>query len=338
MSKSFSAVFLPVLATLLGAIAPAWGISEKGYEAAYLNTIVPFVNHGDAFTFTTRDGTSLSAVRFVHPQSRGTIVVVSGRSETWLKYGEVFYDLYRRGFTLYSYDHRGQGRSPHLVSSNRQIGHIDDFDHYSEDLEDFVAKVVVPAGEPRLFLLAHSMGGAVAAQYLAHGETPFRAAVLSSPMLTINTKPYATPIAKAITWLEIGAGRDEEYAPGKTDWDPGLPFEKNDVTGSPERFWMSGAVFRMYPETTIGGPSNGWVCRSLMATPRIVRRMKAIRTPLLMFQAGSDQIVKPKGENDGCAAAAHCTLVVVPGSQHEILMEKDAIRDPAIEAIDRFFR
>lgn len=326
------------VAIFLGAVEPARAISEKGYEAAYLNTVVPFLNHGDAFLFSTRDGVSLSGVRFVHPESRGTIVVVEGRSEPWLKYGEVFYDLYQRGFTLYAYDHRGQGRSPHLVSTNRQIGHIDDFAHYAEDLEDFVRTVVVPSGEKNLFLLAHSMGGAVAAQYLERGTSPFRSAVLLSPMLAINTKPYATPIAKAITWFEIGAGRDEAYAPGKKDFDPSLPFEKNDVTGSPERFWMSNAVFRMYPETTVGGPSNGWVFRSLMATPKILRRMKLIATPTLMFQAGRDQVVKTKEETIGCAAAVRCRLVTFPESEHEILMERDAIRDPALEAIDRFFR
>jgi lysophospholipase len=316
----------------------ARAISEKDYAVNYLNTVVPFMRTGEMFSFSARDGMNLSGVRYVHPHAKGAIVILPGRSEPWLKYGEVFYDLYQRGYSLYSYDHRGQGLSPHLVAANPEIGDIDDFANYTRDFEDFLNEVVMPANDPKLFLLAHSMGGAIAANYLARGKTPFQAAVLSSPMLTINTAPYGTALAKAITWLAMGAGRGDAYALGKGDFDPNLPFEKNDVTGSPERFWMSNAVFQMNPAATIGGPSNEWVYHSLVATPKIVRKMKFITTPVLLFQAGSDQVVKPKGEAVGCASTPACTLVRVPGAQHEILMEKDAIRDPALAAIENFFR
>lgn len=330
--------FRPVLLAGLALSSSAQAIPEEGYESAYFATIVPFVAKGNAGLFKARDGESLSFVRFVHPAPIGTIVVLPGRTEPWLKYSEVFYDLYQRGYSLYSYDHRGQGLSRHLVAKNRQIGHIEDFGDYTRDFEDFISTVLPSAGNSPLYLLAHSMGGAIAAKYLSRGATPFRAAVLSAPMLTINTKPYAIPVAKTIAGAAMGLGMGENFAPGRKEYDPTAPFEGNEMTSSPARFWMTNAVYRSYPQTAVGGPSNAWVYRALGATPKIVRRMKGMTTPTLVFQAELDLVVKPKGQVKGCGSSAACELRVIAGSRHEVLMEKDPIRDSALEAIVRFFR
>ena len=61
------------------------------------------------------------------------IVVVNGRIECTYKYQELFYDLYRQGYNIYSYDHRGQGLSDRLVK-NHDIGYVEEFDDYVQDL------------------------------------------------------------------------------------------------------------------------------------------------------------------------------------------------------------
>jgi lysophospholipase len=182
------------------------------------------------------------------------------------------------------------------------------------------------------------MGGAIAADYLSRGKTPFKAAVLSAPMLTLNTKPYPRFVGKIITGVAVHYGFDESYTLGQGDFDPGLPFEKNKVTSSPERFWMSTSVFRANPRAVIGGASNGWVYRALKATPKIVRKMKGITTPVLLFQAGRDQLVKSKGQNKGCGSTPSCSIRTFGDSQHEVLMERDVIRDSAMAAVEAFFQ
>lgn len=335
-------VTLLLLAIFSSSVSSTWAISEVEYAKGYLYTVLPFMQTGETFLFKIRDGTRLSAVHFSHPNPKGTILILPGQSEPWLKYAEIFYDLYEKGYSLYSYDHRGQGLSEHLVRENRQIGHIERFESYVEDLEDFVATVLVsprvPPNEEKFYLLAHSMGAGIAAKYLSRGVTPFRAAVLSSPMLMLNTKPYSIPVARTITAAAVVAGQGEKYARGKGDFDPSAPFESNDVTGSPERFWMTNAVARMHPLSVIGGPSNEWVHQALVATPKIVKGMKGILTPTLLFQSGRDQLVKPKGQNEGCAKTAACSLVLFPEAEHEILMEKDFIRDSAMAKIEAFFK
>ena len=315
-------------------------ISEENYQTVYDSTILPFLKTGDPFTFKSADGKyDLSGVKFIHPNSKGTIVIITGRSEPWLKYGEVFFDLYAQGYSLYSMDHRGQGLSPHLSLLNPQIGHVDYFNEYTRDLKQFVDMIVVkqaPAGE-KLYLIAHSMGGGIAADYLEQNASPFRAVVLNSPMARIFTKPYPEPIAKTIVAAECAMGRGSRYAIGEGDFDPATPYENNNTTRSPARFKMTNDIFALYPQTTIGGPSNRWVNQSMIAMKRIRNQASQIQAPLLVFQAEADQIVKTEDETHLCTSAKDCKLIAFPDSQHEILMERDSIRNPAMAAILAFF-
>src|SRR5687768_732691 len=89
-------------ALALGPFSGAFAISEAGYEAEYGAKVEPFLKTGQPFKFNSHDGLSLSGVRFQHPRPRGIVVVLNGRTETWLKYGETFYDLFQKGLSVYS--------------------------------------------------------------------------------------------------------------------------------------------------------------------------------------------------------------------------------------------
>jgi hypothetical protein len=63
-------------------------ISEEDYPAAFRAKVLPFLAKGERFAFESADGRhQLSGVLFPHPEEKGLIVVVNGRSESWLKYG-----------------------------------------------------------------------------------------------------------------------------------------------------------------------------------------------------------------------------------------------------------
>jgi len=202
-------------------------------------------------------------------------------------------------------------------------------------VEEVLKKEVNPSSP--LYLLAHSMGAAVAAGYLENYTSPFKAAALLAPMFQINTKPYSERVALAIVSAYTRFGKSMQYAIGKGNYDPFLPFEKNDVTGSRARFWMTNEVSARYSETIIAGPSNEWIYRSLMASKKIANEILKVKTPILMFQAGADQIVKTELQGLTCSRAKNCELFAFPTSQHEILMEQDYIRDVAMEKIEAFF-
>ncbi|MBC7385114.1 MAG: alpha/beta fold hydrolase [Cryobacterium sp.] len=330
---------LPFVLFALVCSQAAWAISETGYSENYSRNVLPFLLSGERFAIHPNSKVELVGVRFVHPHARGTVVVLTGRSEPWLKYGEVFYDLHQMGFSVYSYDHRGQGLSTHLSNRNPQIGHILRFEDYVDDLALVTRKVIlpsVPVGEP-LYLLAHSMGGAIAAGYLERGLNPYRAAVLNSPMLQIDTAPYPESVARVIVLGAMRLGQGGAYALGRGDLIPGFPFEKNDVTHSRARFDMSEQTITRFPSIGVGGPSSEWVYRSLVASREITELSARIRTPLLMLQAGEDHVVLLPRQAQACDLAFDCQLVHYPKARHEILMEVDGIRNRAFEQVDRFF-
>jgi alpha-beta hydrolase superfamily lysophospholipase len=61
-----------------------------------------------------------------------------------------------------------------------------------------------------------------------------------------------------------------------------------------------------------------------------------IPVPVLLFQAGADQLVMPDGQDAFCAGAPNCRLEYFPDAGHEILMERDDIRNRALDLVRGF--
>src|SRR5690606_19390115 len=88
--------------------------------------------------------------------------------------------------------------------SDHHKGYVKKFGHYVKDLEQLLQHVVYArvTAHP-IYLLAHSMGGAVGAHYMASHPNVFKKAVLSSPMMEINTKPYSEIVARNLSKLLV---------------------------------------------------------------------------------------------------------------------------------------
>jgi lysophospholipase len=330
-------LLLPVLCCFLegGHLA---AVPEKDHAQIYANKVNPFLSSGERFSFLSADGaTTLQGIRFLQSDAKGTVVVLNGSTESWLKYGELFYDLHLHGYNVVSYDHRGQGLSPHLVTSHPQIHQIDDFNLYAADLNKFVQKEMPCVRPQNLYLLAHSMGGAVAIDYLQHYPSPFRAVVLSAPMIRINTAPYPEWVARLVMEFLHLAGQGNNYAPGKHDRDPKEPFGANKITSSRARWQEIQRVWDTHPEAVLGGPSNEWVKQALEQTATIRRRETVVDTPTLILEAGNDTFVINPSKTELQRLFRSQKTLFLEGSKHEILMEKDPIRDAAIKATLDFF-
>jgi lysophospholipase len=330
----FSLRAVCVLMAVFFCIPPCRAISEGNYASTYKSAVIPFMKSGERFSFRSADGKhTLSGIRFIHPQAKGMIVIINGFSQTWLQYGELFYDLYHQGYSLLSYDHRGQGLSPHLVPFNSQIGSIDHFRKYADDLNAFMENVVHPIhpSSKGLFLIANSMGGAIAALYLEQHASPppFSAIVLSAPMFQINTQPYPEWLARFIVGGARFVGLGRHYAIGRHDFNPEAPYADNALTHSLPRWQADREVKILHPKTVVGGPSNDWVNASLSETAKIRSQESSITVPTLIFEAGNDQLVINQAESEASSTIPHAKLVSFPESKHGILMEKDEIRDKA---------
>ena len=89
---------------------------------------------------------------------RGVCVLLGGQTEFLEKYGEVAGELTARGFTVASFDWRGQGGSDRLLPDALKA-HVADFSDYDADLAVFMDEIVRPLSQEPPIALAHSMGG-----------------------------------------------------------------------------------------------------------------------------------------------------------------------------------
>ncbi len=272
---------------------------------------------------------------FQAPLPKGAVVMVNGYSETQMMYEELEQQLNAAGYTVYSYDHRGQGLSARLIS-DPEVGYVENFDDYVDDLGLFVEKVVKPRETSPPALISHSTGGLISAFYAARHPEAFRKMVFSAPYFEINTHWMPEWLALFIVRASCAVGRCERYAftQGSFDADK-YQFEDNHLTHSRSRFEYLKAMVWKKPQLLIRGASNRWLRETIAASRRILDSATAIKAPILLLQAGDDFYVKPFRQDEFCARTT-CTKVRLAGSFHEILLEDDPIRDLAVSAILKF--
>ena len=116
------------------------------------------------------------------------------------------------------------------------------------------------------------------------------------------------------------------------------PFEGNTVTSDRERYRRALAVVTAEPSLGIGGATIGWLNAAMRAACRITEPafVEAFPIPVLMLLAGAEQIVSNQAAENLSRRLKTAAHLRVPKSRHEILMERDEIRDQFWIAFDAF--
>jgi alpha-beta hydrolase superfamily lysophospholipase len=140
-------------------------------------------------SLTTADGLVLHRQEWPLANARGTVLIVHGLGEHIGRYAHVVAHLTGWGWNVVGYDHRGHGRSEGAKGCLNASGDL------LSDLALVIDSVRRQHRGP-LVLLGHSMGGLVAARFVAEGAgrdkpaawyRPVDALVLSSPALAADT-------------------------------------------------------------------------------------------------------------------------------------------------------
>jgi lysophospholipase len=289
-------------------------------------------------TLKTPDGVSLRFARWEPPAGRkGTLCVLQGRAEFIEKYFEVVNDARARGFAVATLDWRGQGLSQRGPSDHRK-GHVRNFSDYDLDLETFVKEVVLPDCPPPLFALGHSMGGTVLIRAAHRGRRWFDRMVLSAPMIEL-AGPAASRGAKLTARVLRYLGMGSAYVPsGGATAVASRPFVGNPVTSDPVRYARTAAIVEAEPELGLGSPTVGWVDAAFRAMRELAEPTypARIRQPILIVAAGQDELVSTPAIGQFSLRLRAGAHLVVAGSRHEILMERDRVRSQFWAALDAF--
>lgn len=299
----------------------------------------PMPAEPELMSVTTSDGISLRVACW-KPEAgevKGTVCILQGRAEFIEKYFEVVGELLGRGFAVVAFDWRGQGLSGRQVSNPRK-GHVRRFADFRRDLEAIRDQVLLPRMPEPHFALAHSMGGAVALSAAYEGWLPFRRLVTTTPMLALCIVKRPRLVALLVRVMRI-LGFGKAFVPGGGETSIcTLPFKGNRLTGDPVRYTRNANAATAIGAGAIGAPTVAW----LDAAFRFMRRFTdpryalKIRLPTLIVAAGADPVCATPATERFAARLKAGHAIVIPGARHEILMERDAIREQFWAAFDAF--
>ena len=212
----------------------------------------------------SRDGTTLYVKTFHSKETeKAHVLLVHGANEHVGRYSHVIEALNTSGYTVTGVDLRGHGRS------YGKRGHVMSWGDYRDDLSAG-AKV---AGTP-VFVLAHSMGGLVAADALINPQFEVRGLVLSNPLFGLAFTPpvIKATAAKLISKLLPALSMGNEVVVEHISRDPAVQ-----------------AAYRSDPliSSTL---SPRWFTEMLGAISRLERDGDKITCPTLLLQGSGDKV------------------------------------------------
>ncbi|MEP1209579.1 MAG: alpha/beta hydrolase [Rhizobiaceae bacterium] len=288
---------------------------------------------------TTPDGIKLRYARWetqIHP-SKGTVILLQGRSEHIEKYFETVEDLRKRGFGVLTFDWRGQGGSDRMLGDPRK-GHVENFEQYLTDLETMLSDVALPDCKPPHYILAHSTGGLVALLAAPAHVNRIRRMVLASPLLALNRLPLRQSrlqgILGALTFLGLG----RFYLPSDRSLEEQRVFLSNNLTSDSARFQRNRQIVETHEQLALGPPTISWTFAACRAMARVSSPgySNSIGIPTLMVAAGSDPIVSPTEVEIFGRKMRSGAFLTISGAKHELLQERDFYREQLLAAFDAF--
>ena len=285
--------------------------------------------------FAAEDGAEIHYYYAVHPQEKASIVISHGFCEFFAKYHELSYYLYQMGYSIFFLEHRGHGYSKREVPEIDMV-YIKSYDRYVEDLKCFVDQVVTKKSQTKKYILyAHSMGGAVGALFLEKYPDFFTKAVLSSPLMQMYFQGIPDIAVKALLVWSVIVHWNTRYVPKQHGYDGIYAFAESS-TLSESRYAYAFHQREVIPEYRTYGGCYSWTRATIAATKKLQRNAKRVQIPVLLFQAGRDSMVMPKGQEIFVERSGNTRMVRYEDSKHEIFNATSKIREAYYQEIYTF--
>lgn len=294
-------------------------------KAPFFKDVADGPDTGAAYWLTTADSVRIRAGVWPKDDAKGTVFILSGRSECVEKYGRGAADLAQRGYATVAIDWRGQGLADRLLK-NPAVGHVEQFEDYQLDL----AAVLNMARDLELpkpwFMIGHSMGGGIGLRALYEGA-PFEAAAFSAPMWGIGLTSQQKGMLKFLAPLLVLLRLDKTHAPGTSSdtYVMTQPFEGNTLTNDPDMYAYMRKQLTEHPEMGLAGPSTHWV-REAIAETAYFNILDSPDVPIVCFIGLDETIINTDAVRDRMARWPNGKLIEIPNARHELPMERPEVR------------
>ena len=255
------------------------------------------------FELRAADGVSLAGQAWMPSTPCAVIAIVHGIAEHSGRYVFLAERANERGLGVVSADLRGHGRSP------GERTYVERFEDYLLDVDALLAKAhELAAGRP-VFLLGHSMGGAIALRWIAQRRQPVAGLILSSAALKIGGDVPRLLVA---------------LAPLLSRWLPNLRGKRFD----PAVISRDAAAVAAYvgdPLVSLQAPPARTGAELLRAMAVNRAAAAGLTVPVYLLHGDADRLTDPAGSREifDLWGGPDRTLRLWPGSRHETLNDLD---------------
>lgn len=274
--------------------------------------------------------------KYILKNEKGKIVISHGFTEFLGKYEEIIYYFLKNGYSVFGIEHRGHGRSGAFGKLDKTQVTVEKFDYYIEDLKKFLDEIVKDTSG-KMYLYAHSMGGAIGCIFLERHKGYFKKAILSTPMFRIKTGKIPHKLAKLIAKTMAKLGKGDNFIFGQTVFDDKFDLESA-ATSNEHRYRNYHNKLIDNEELRRGGGSFTWLSEAILATEYLIdeKNISNIDIPILLFQSGRDDFVEDIGHNKFKELYKDCKLVRFDNGKHELYLEMDDILHDYLDTIFNF--
>ncbi len=251
-------------------------------------------------TFTSFDGTHLFFREWSIKDPQSNILVVHGLGEHSGRYSALANDFKNAGFSVFSFDLRGHGKS------DGRRGHIMNFNEYLYDVDNFKQMLIKRSSKP-LFILGHSMGGLIAMNYAIKNPANLHGLITSSPLFRIR--------AKVPEWKKkLGIFLSSRI--------PSLSMSNG---LNPYHLSHSQEIVQAYIKDPLVHTkvTARWFTEITGAMEETFRIAPRLNIPVLMLHGGDDQLTDPSGSEEifRLLTVSDKTLKLYDNYYHEIYNE-----------------
>ncbi len=239
-------------------------------------------------------------------EPKAVLFLIHGLAEHSGRYEHVGRFMADRGYGVYAMDLRGHGRSPGLR------GYIDHYETYLADLDRRFQQVLAENPGRKMFVIGHSMGGALALAFTARHQAD-QAGVITSGALIVSAVPVP-PAAIAVNSILARVL-------------PKLPLMALDGTAVSR----NPAVREAYDSDPLNyrGKIRARLGQQLFALADDARRgLPTITIPILAMHGTADRLTSPAGLDiiEREIASADKTCRRYEGLYHEIFNEPEQVQ------------
>jgi lysophospholipase len=182
------------------------------------------------------------------------------------------------------------------------------------------------------YLMAHSMGGAIACDVARRKNIPITRLIASAPMMGFAG---AGGFLRGMIRTFYALGLKRFSPPGLSGGGALDPEAAKVLTSDPARFDRDIRRNTQEPKLQLAGPTVGWLYHALDLFDQFAGKsgLCTIEVPAHFFCAGREALVSNEATIEAIRVMPHGVCETIDDALHEIYQERDALREPFLEKV-----